>query len=311
MRHLNDDSVLTRHPAIFRRGMGTYRQYIDGGPLKILSESYTSNLYNKSLLCTYLLRSTYDGNPAFFRCVNPPYFTLEYIQEGEAYIRSGKFAYIAEAGDICLLHPQVNHELLIAPARKCEKVAMNFWGDGLNRILETVGLNNVNVIHFPDTGRFDDLVSRLQKTHEGNATSALHDLNAGIVFELFQALATEIANSKQEIPSELVAVMNEIKENLERPLSMAEVAEEHGMSIQTLNAKFKKHLYITAYQFIIRERMTSAVHYLKEGKLSIKEIASKVGFENQMCFSTAFKKYYGKSPRQYLMSGMQESITTP
>lgn len=305
MQLLNDYSILTRHFAPFRTGLGTYRQYVDGGPLKILSESYTCDLYNKSLLCTYILRSMYDGNTAFLRSISQPFFTLEYIYSGKAFVRSDRFAFIAEPGDICLFHPQVNHELLVDPAGKCEKTAMVFWGGHLHSILETLELNNVNVIHFPDTGRFDDFTARLQKTHADNPTSALHDLNAGVVFELLQALSTEFSNSKLAIPPDMILIMNEIKENLNRPLSIAEVAEAHHMSIQTLNTKFKKFFHVTAYQFIIRQRMTSAAHYLKEGKLSIKEIAGKVGFENQMCFSTAFKKYYGKSPRQYFTSGMQ------
>ena len=39
---------------------------------------------------------------------------------------------------------------------------------------------------------------------------------------------------------------------------------------------------------------------LSEGKCSIAEVASHVGFESQSNFSTAFKKLYGVTPREYM-----------
>jgi len=39
---------------------------------------------------------------------------------------------------------------------------------------------------------------------------------------------------------------------------------------------------------------------LKEKKINVTQIAYAVGFTNQTHFSTAFKKFYGVSPREYI-----------
>jgi two-component system response regulator YesN len=45
--------------------------------------------------------------------------------------------------------------------------------------------------------------------------------------------------------------------------------------------------------------MNKAMDLLKSGELPIGEIAEKVGFPNSKYFSTAFKKFFGESPKYY------------
>ena len=49
----------------------------------------------------------------------------------------------------------------------------------------------------------------------------------------------------------------------------------------------------------MRYRMVKATELLKLTSLSIAEIGSAVGYENQLHFSRAFKSIYGVSPREW------------
>ena len=55
-------------------------------------------------------------------------------------------------------------------------------------------------------------------------------------------------------------------------------------------------------------RMLKATELLKLTSLSIAEIGSAVGYENQLHFSRAFKRIYGISPREWRNSQKKESI---
>ena len=52
-------------------------------------------------------------------------------------------------------------------------------------------------------------------------------------------------------------------------------------------------------EFLMNYRMVKATELLKLTSLSIADISSAVGYENQLHFSRAFKNIYGISPREW------------
>lgn len=52
--------------------------------------------------------------------------------------------------------------------------------------------------------------------------------------------------------------------------------------------------------------MEYAVELLKEGQLSIAEIAYKTGFDHPPYFTRVFKKYYGATPSEYIKGKTKE-----
>lgn len=56
-------------------------------------------------------------------------------------------------------------------------------------------------------------------------------------------------------------------------------------------------------EIILEQRMERAVILLKGTDLSIEEIAAMLGYSNSSNFYKAFRKYYGKSPREYVGMG--------
>ena len=55
-------------------------------------------------------------------------------------------------------------------------------------------------------------------------------------------------------------------------------------------------------------RMETASRLIMQGKLSIGEIAEKVGYQNQSKFGAAFKKHFGKSPLEYKRLSCAENV---
>ena len=81
--------------------------------------------------------------------------------------------------------------------------------------------------------------------------------------------------------------------------SVEDLADLLMMSRFTLIRKFKAVLNVTPNDFIQRIRLETAKSLLASKVASISEIAYRVGFASVTYFSSSFKKYFGKSPREY------------
>jgi signal transduction histidine kinase/ligand-binding sensor domain-containing protein/DNA-binding response OmpR family regulator len=96
-------------------------------------------------------------------------------------------------------------------------------------------------------------------------------------------------------------ILNIVERELANPeFSIDSLCRETAMSRTLLFNKIKVHTNLAPNEFIRIIRMNRALDLLKTGKLAIGEIAERVGFTDSKYFSTAFKKFFGKSPRHYL-----------
>lgn len=82
-------------------------------------------------------------------------------------------------------------------------------------------------------------------------------------------------------------------------LDVAEFCKLLGMSRSSLFRKIVETTGLSPSRYISNVRLHLASRMLEETDLSITEIMYAVGFSNPAHFSTAFKKKYGKTPRDY------------
>lgn len=95
-------------------------------------------------------------------------------------------------------------------------------------------------------------------------------------------------------------ILTIINKHLSDPnISIAEIADEIGISIVHLNRKLKEQTGDTTSRFIRNLRLEAAAKLLKEKEYSIAEVATKVGFPDTSYFSTTFKEKYGVTPKDY------------
>lgn len=77
------------------------------------------------------------------------------------------------------------------------------------------------------------------------------------------------------------------------------IATALGISASRLNEIFKTYTSMTPYQYYIHIKIHAAKSLLEQGDLSVKEVAYRLGFEDQYHFSRLFKKKTGIAPSQW------------
>ncbi|NND52517.1 MAG: helix-turn-helix transcriptional regulator [Flavobacteriaceae bacterium] len=90
--------------------------------------------------------------------------------------------------------------------------------------------------------------------------------------------------------------------NMAEPPSLQEISNEIGLSISNLKDGFK-HIYgKSVFNFLFDYKMEYARKQLLSNTYNVSEISDMVGYSTASHFITAFKKKYGTTPKQYILS---------
>jgi AraC family transcriptional regulator len=173
---------------------------------------------------------------------------------------------------------------------------------------ETIDPDRVEIL--PHFAKSDPLIAQIgsalaaQMKTDSNATSlyinsaahllAIHLLKFyGTKQPVFQEYGDGLSQSR------LKQVIEYIRANIDRDLSLENLAELVQMSTFYFARLFKQSTGYTPHQYIIRCRIDRAEFLLRQGTLSIVEICQQVGFQSQSHFTQLFRKYKGITPKKY------------
>lgn len=94
------------------------------------------------------------------------------------------------------------------------------------------------------------------------------------------------------------AIVEENMDNIE--FSVDDFCKQIAMSRSNLHLKMKAITGESTIEFIKKIRFNYACNLLQDGRYSIAEISTMVGFNTPSYFTTSFKKYFGMLPTDYL-----------
>jgi LacI family transcriptional regulator len=90
-----------------------------------------------------------------------------------------------------------------------------------------------------------------------------------------------------------------IHENVTRPVQVADVVREAGLSHRALNESFQKELGSSIGKTLTRARIQHISNLLMDTHLQVQEVAAAVGYEDVRHFSRYFKHSTGMTPLAY------------
>ncbi|MEU2871948.1 helix-turn-helix domain-containing protein [Streptomyces olivoreticuli] len=99
--------------------------------------------------------------------------------------------------------------------------------------------------------------------------------------------------------STLEPLLRWLEDNARRELTLDDVASQAGMSVRTLNRRFREQTGTSPLQWLHRARIRQAQYLLETTTHPVDRIALQVGFGSPTAFRDRFKRLVGTSPHAY------------
>lgn len=233
-----------------------------------------------------------------------PEYQLLYIIEGEGIFHSRTVASTPlKEGDFFLLFPGEWHSYHPSPKRGWKKYWIGFKGDNMDARVRAGFLSPTKPVYHVG---YSDSIVRLYKDayHAALEEEAFtQQLLAGIVNHLIGLMYSlerniELKNRNQEQVEMIYRARLRLREELESPLTIQQVAEDIGVSYSNFRKLFKEFTGLSPATYQQDLRLQRAKELLTTTDMSIKEIAYRLNFDSPDYFSSKFKAKTGRKPSE-------------
>jgi AraC-like DNA-binding protein len=252
-----------------------------------------------------------DSHPDQFRTVAEGRtlndYHVVYITRGRGFFETQGQCYMVIPGSLFLLFPGVRHVYKPDIETGWSEYWVGFNGahiDALHRAgfispdrpYYEPGINNAILSHYL---QILDLVRKQQRLYQLKASALI----LGLVAEI---LACERSPVQSNCSEELVIRAKFLmEEQIDNDTNLNVIADTLEVSTSHLNNLFKRYTSMTPHRYLINIKMVRAKDLLDQG-VSVKEVASLLGFNDEYYFSRLFKSKTGFSPSQWKQSVEKE-----
>jgi len=227
---------------------------------------------------------------------------IMYITKGRAAVSIENEQYTVKVGDIVVYNSGVFHE---EKSLDDEFSVLFFAVDNLH----IPGLSEGCIVPLDacpviEAGSYDDMLKAilslmldeltLKKAHYKAISTNIATMFCYYILRLYDV---KIENPRHnEICND---AMRYIEENYKTDVSLDTIASSVHLSKYHFIRIFKETLGISPMKCLLRVRLSAAKELLGESDLSIKDVATAVGYENALTFSRVFKNSENISPTDY------------
>jgi len=132
------------------------------------------------------------------------------------------------------------------------------------------------------------------KTTDATAWHAMdtppQQLRSGELIKLHRELSRHVD------PAFLRNAIRFVEQNVNRHVSIAELARSAGVSSRTLQSAFRRFRGVTPAAFVRQVRMQTAHEMLKSTPMNIGEVALRIGYSTPANFSRDYRRHFGVPP---------------
>ena len=254
------------------------------------------------------------------------FWEIMYADRGAVVVRCGETEHVLSRGELILLPPGAFHTLRVAGQAPSNVFIISFAeSEGsitplTGRVLRlTAAMKDLVramiregkaafVLPMPQACR-----GRLQPRQDaplGSQQLVKMRLEELLILLLRDSGAVRSVQRETRYDGDIAArVMQLLRENLHRQLSLADITSAMGYGKTYLSGVFKTVYGESIMDCCTRLKMEEAKYLLRQGTLSVAEISEYLGFSSPQYFSKRFSAVVHMSPRQYALS-VKESWAT-
>ncbi len=229
-------------------------------------------------------------------------YQLLYIIEGTGVFHSSNVpSATLREGDFFLLFPGEWHSYHPTGPRGWKKYWIGFKGHNMDDRVRSKFLSPTKPIYH--VGFSDDIVHLYKEAFQAAQLEEAYSqqLMAGIVNHLIGKMYSlerniELMSRSQSHVNMINRARLRIRESLECPLTIQQVAQDLGVSYSNFRKLFKEHTGLSPAIYQQDLRLQRAKELLTTTDMSIKEIAYRLNFESPDYFSAKFKAKTGRKP---------------
>lgn len=241
------------------------------------------------------------------------FLSLIYILSGEGQYEVGGKIYDVCAGTFFIINPDVKHHRVLSGNQRIEEFHVGISDLHLKGLPENylIPKNEEPLFTFNHYGQaFVNGIGEIMVEQQKNDETSILMLKC-IIMKLLVYIIKEryisLCEPKKSVISleryEKTAMVENIRafitENYMKPISLAQISANTYLSPIYVSKVFKEAIGESPINYLIRVRLSKACELLDNSDVSVKEIASQVGYTDAYYFSKLFKKYFGISPMNY------------
>lgn len=225
------------------------------------------------------------------------------LLEGELVYRINNYEeHCLRRGDVLVIPRHSDYEFFSVPDRPVyRKQVIEFKGDLLESTQNALGLD---CPRYFKANNFRYLLTLFRKLSEKLALAKSENTAyiLGKAQEFLAAIADEVRASTHGTSAHEEQA-RQLRTLLESPhffrCTINEIAKEMKISRSYADKLFQKHFGMSPQKYRIQYRLSQAEYYLTHTSLSLKEIAAKLGYSNQLYFSNDFRNQRALSPKMF------------
>lgn len=250
---------------------------------------------------------------------------FKYIERGHSFfkpfegeykeVKSGGVHFLSSNVFSHLIFPENTHSFFFRV-----NISMGWIRDNLsaficqNETFKSLIFGREKIMHFePLTNLFMRLIRDVFKSEFDTKLAPLIVKDKGfealvLFFDHFykQFFNQDIKISKYSIEDQkkLYILIDSIKDNLHKKLSLNHLSREVGFSKSKLQSLFHYFFHQSIYAYIKNSKLEKAVVVLLKTDKDIRYIAHYLGYNSSTHFINIFRKHYGISPKKYRMKNL-------
>lgn len=220
--------------------------------------------------------------------------------EGVIYIDGAPIA--LHENDFILIPANYPHEYY-AVSEPWEVNWIVFGGDACPKLLRDLNLDKPTVLSVTDNTIPKGLFTNIYVSVKSDLVFG-HQIASGYVYDLIlwfkqTIMLSEMNKLRKNSQQILSMAIRYIEDNVQRDITLREIAEHIGISQQHMCRIFREHMNVHSTEYITRIRLNMAMEMILNTNLSMAEIAQHCGFRSASYFSTVFGKYENMTPNNY------------